>query len=195
LDVVKSNLERINGKIDIKSKPDVGTTFRLSIPLSTAITDGIVVAIEFAKYIMPIHSIREIVRAVPQDFTNISKSGRVVKIREILMPVIDIRKSIGKINWAQLEGAKYQIDAQRNSLRARREESMLIIIESMYGMMALPVDDVIGQAQVVVKALSTGHDIPEVAGAAIMGDGRTVLILDPMALTQSRRHEASEVVA
>ncbi len=195
LDVVKSNLERINGKIDIKSKPDVGTTFRLSIPLSTAITDGIVVAIENAKYIMPIHSIREIVRVVPQDFTNISKSGRVVKIREILMPVIDIKTAIGKINWEQLESAKYQIDAQRNSLRARREESMLIIIESMYGMMALPVDDVIGQAQVVVKALSTGHDIPEVAGAAIMGDGRTVLILDPMALTQSRRHEASEVVA
>jgi two-component system chemotaxis sensor kinase CheA len=195
LDVVKSNLERINGKIDIKSKPDVGTTFRLSIPLSTAITDGIVVAIENAKYIMPIHSIREIVRVVPQDFTNISKSGRVVKIREILMPVIDIKTTIGKINWEQLESAKYQIDAQRNSLRARREESMLIIIESMYGMMALPVDDVIGQAQVVVKALSTGHDIPEVAGAAIMGDGRTVLILDPMALTQSRRHEASEVVA
>lgn len=195
LDVVKSNLERINGKIDIKSKSDVGTTFRLSIPLSTAITDGIVVAIENAKYIMPIHSIREIVRVVPQDFTNISKSGRVVKIREILMPVIDIKTTIGKINWEQLESAKYQIDAQRNSLRARREESMLIIIESMYGMMALPVDDVIGQAQVVVKALSTGHDIPEVAGAAIMGDGRTVLILDPMALTQSRRHEASEVVA
>lgn len=195
LDVVKSNLERINGKIDIKSKPDVGTTFRLSIPLSTAITDGIVVAIENSKYIMPIHSIREIVRVVPQDFTNISKAGRVVKIREILMPVIDIRKTIGKINWEQLESAKYQVDAHRNSLRARREESMLIIIESMYGMMALPVDDVIGQAQVVVKALTTGHDIPEVAGAAIMGDGRTVLILDPMALTQSRKLENLEVSA
>jgi two-component system chemotaxis sensor kinase CheA len=195
LDVVRSNLEKINGKIDIRSKMGVGTTFRLSIPLSTAITDGIVVAIEGAKYILPIYSIREIVRAVPKDYTHLSSAGKVVKIREVLLPVIDIRKTIGKINWDQINSMKYQTHNEKDSLRARREETMLIIIESIHGMMALPVDEVIGQAQVVVKPISAGHEIPEVAGAAILGDGRTVLILDPTALTQIRSTEPKEMVA
>lgn len=189
LDVVKSNLQSINGKIDIRSKMGVGTTFRLSIPLSTAITDGIVVAIQSSKYILPIYSIREIVRAVPSDYTNISGAGKVVKIRDILLPVIDIQKTIGRINWAQLENMKYELNSDKESLRSRREETMLIIIESLHGMMAMPVDDVIGQAQVVVKAINTGQSIPEVAGAAILGDGRTVLVLDPAALTQMRHTE------
>jgi len=195
LDVVRSNLEKINGKIDIKSKMGVGTTFRLSIPLSTAITDGIVVAIEGAKYILPIYSIREIVRAVPKDYTQLNSAGKVVKIREVLLPVIDIRKTIGKINWDQIQHMKYGSKDEKDSLRARREETMLIIIESMHGMMALPVDEVIGQAQVVVKPIASGHEIPEVAGAAILGDGRTVLILDPAALTQVRLTESQEMVA
>jgi two-component system, chemotaxis family, sensor kinase CheA len=192
LDVVRSNLEKINGKIDIKSKVGIGTTFRLSIPLSTAITDGIVVAIDGAKYILPIYSIRELVRAVPKDYTHLSNAGKVVKIREVLLPVIDIRKTIGKINWDQIKHMKYESKDEKDSLRARREETMLIIIESMHGMMALPVDEVIGQAQVVVKPISAGHEIPEVAGAAILGDGRTVLILDPTALTQIRQTEANQ---
>ncbi len=62
---------------------------------------------------------------------------------------------------------------------------MLVIIESMNGQMAFPVDDVLGQAQVVVKPISMGQEIPEVAGAAILGDGKTVLILDPGALVQT----------
>lgn len=195
LDVVRSNLEKINGKIDIKSKMGVGTTFRLSIPLSTAITDGIVVAIDGAKYILPIYSIREIIRAIPDDYTNINTAGKVVKIRNTLMPVIDICKTLGEINWDQLDFMKHKSVGEKDSLRSRREETMLIIIESMNGMMALPVDEVIGQAQVVVKPVSTGQQIPEIAGAAILGDGRTVLILDPSALTQRRMQESKEVAA
>ena len=173
----------------------MGTTFRLSIPLSTAITDGIVVAIQGAKYILPIYSIREIVRALPKDYTVISKAGKVAKIRDVLIPVIDITKTIGKINWDQISNMKYSSIEDKDSLRSRREETMLIIIESIHGMMALPVDEVIGQAQVVVKPIASGQQIPEVAGAAILGDGRTVLILDPTALTQIRSSESFERAA
>ncbi len=192
LDVVRSNLERINGKIDIKSKLGQGTTFRLSIPLSTAITDGIVIALDGAKYILPIYSIREIVRTVPKDYVQVSDAGRVVKIREALLPVIEIRETLGDINWENINEMKYKSKEENNSLRARREEAMVIIIESMHGMMALPVDEVIGQAQVVVKPITTGKQIPEVSGAAILGDGRTVLILDPIALTQKKSPELSK---
>jgi two-component system chemotaxis sensor kinase CheA len=195
LDVVRSNLEKINGKIDIRSKMGVGTTFRLSIPLSTAITDGIVIALDGAKYILPIYSIREIVRTVPKDYVQVNDLGRVVKIRESLLPVIDIEKTLGEVNWEQIDNMKYQSNDESNSLRARREETMVIIIESMHGMMALPVDEVIGQAQVVVKPMHAGKQIPEVSGAAILGDGRTVLILDPMALTQRKSSELAKEVS
>ena len=191
LDVVRSNLDKINGKIDIKSKAGVGTTFRLSIPLSTAITDGIVVAIHGSKFILPIYAIREIIRAEPKDYTLISGAGRVAKIRNVLLPVIDIQQTLGKINWDQLSNMKYQAAKDEGSLRSQRNETTLVIIESIYGMMALPVDEVIGQAQVVVKPVTMGQNIPEIAGAAILGDGRTVLILDPTALTHQRTSDLS----
>lgn len=182
LDVVKSNLDKINGKINIFSKAGQGTTFRLTIPLSTAITDGIIVALDGARYILPIHSIREIVRVLPKDYTNVSGAGKVASIRGLLLPVIDVSKTLGSINWT-LNKRDHQLTAKReNSLSAGREETMLVIIESMTGQMAFPVDDVLGQAQVVVKPITTGQSIPEVAGAAILGDGRTVLILEPGAL-------------
>lgn len=185
LDVVKSNLDKINGKINIFSKAGQGTTFRLTIPLSTAITDGIIVALDGARYILPIHSIREIVRVLPKDYTHISGAGKVASIRGLLLPVIDVSKTLGSINW-NLNKRDQQLMAKReNSLSARREETMLVIIESMTGQMAFPVDDVLGQAQVVVKPITTGQDIPEVAGAAILGDGRTVLILEPGALVNN----------
>lgn len=185
LDVVKSNLDKINGKINIFSKAGQGTTFRLTIPLSTAITDGIIVALDGARYILPIHSIREIVRVLPQDYTQISGAGKVASIRGHLLPVIDVSKTLGSINWTLNKRDGQLTQRRENSLSARREETMLVIIESMTGQMAFPVDDVLGQAQVVVKPITTGQDIPEVAGAAILGDGRTVLILEPGALVSN----------
>ncbi|HEX7672643.1 MAG TPA: chemotaxis protein CheW, partial [Bdellovibrio sp.] len=185
LDVVKSNLDKINGKINIMSKAGVGTTFRLTIPLSTAITDGIIVALDGARYILPIHSIREIVRVQPKDYTNVSKAGKVASIRGHLLPVIDVSKTLGSINWTLNKKDEMLAQRRENSLSARREETMLVIIESMTGQMAFPVDDVLGQAQVVVKPITTGQHIPEVAGAAILGDGRTVLILEPGALVSN----------
>lgn len=185
LDVVKSNLDKINGKINIFSKAGQGTTFRLTIPLSTAITDGIIVALDGARYILPIHSIREIVRVLPKDYTSISGAGKVASIRGHLIPVIDVSRTLGTINWNLNKKNNEVTQRKETSLSARREETMLVIIESMTGQMAFPVDDVLGQAQVVVKAISMGQNIPEVAGAAILGDGRTVLILEPGALVHT----------
>jgi two-component system chemotaxis sensor kinase CheA len=180
LDVVRSNLEKISGKIHIQSKLGQGTTFRLTIPLSTAITDGIIVAFDNERYILPIHSVREIVRVQPKDYTVLPGSGRVAKVRELLIPVVNISKTIGQINRDINSKSPVKEVAVKtsDSLSSRREETMLVVIETTTGQIALPVDEVLGQTQVVVKPLKTGVSIPEVAGAAILGDGRTVLILD-----------------
>lgn len=184
LDVVKSNLEKINGKIHISSKLGVGTTFRMTIPLSTAITDGIVVAMSGSRYILPIYAIREIVRVVPTDYTEISDSGKVVNIRGALMPVINIEKVLGDIHWSQGDRGHFSSEFRSGNYKDRNE-TMLVVIESMSGFMAMPVDDVIGQAQVVVKPMTGAAAIPEVAGAAILGDGQTVLILEPGAIVST----------
>lgn len=182
LDVVKSNLEKINGKISITSKWGVGTTFRMTIPLSTAITDGIIVGLGGSRFILPIHNIREIVRVQPKDYTEITGSGKIANVRGALIPVLDMTNTLGNLEALTSESWVKRGD----SLSSRREESMLVIVETARGEVALPVDDVLGQAQVVVKPIVTGLDIPEVAGAAILGDGKTVLILEPSALVNSQ---------
>lgn len=175
LDVVKSNIERVNGKINIESKEGHGSVFRLTIPLSTAITDGIVVQIKNERYILPIYTIKEIIRVKKNMLTILPGKGVVAKVRESLHRVLDLdpllndlaNKGQAKNNFATIER------------RDRSDEIMLVIIESGHLTSALPVDDVLGQAQVVVKNLTMGTEIPEVSGAAILGDGKTVLILDP----------------
>src|SRR5207253_7365529 len=143
--------------------------------------------------ILPIHSIREIVRVMPKDYTEIPGGAKVAKVREVLVPVIDIGNTLGYITRDMNNKSKEQDWQKRKSesLSSRREETMLVIIESVTGQMAMPVDDVLGQAQVVVKPLATGQNIPEVAGAAILGDGRTVLILDPGMIVASARENAA----
>jgi two-component system chemotaxis sensor kinase CheA len=177
LDVVKSNLERVHGKIEIESKLGAGSTFRLVIPLTTAITDGIVVALNNRQYILPTYSIKEIVRVAPEGFTKLSSINRVVKIRDSLLSVIELGNlfSLG------------QKTIERTNSNNRRDEQMLVIIETVHGQSALPVDDVLGQTQAVVKPFQIGEEIPEISGAAVLGDGSTVLILDPQTIARKDR--------
>jgi two-component system chemotaxis sensor kinase CheA len=180
LDVVKTNLEKINGKIDVKSKLGHGTTFRLSLPLSAAITDGIVVKIESNQYILPIYSIRELVQVPASEVTHLMNGDKVVKIRENLFPVLSLDRALGEIKKTY-EGYDKTIKAQRRS-----DHLTFVILETLHGVSCFPVDEILGQAQVVVKTVHMGANIPEVGGAAIMGDGRTVLILDPTAITANQ---------
>ncbi|MBL7554437.1 MAG: chemotaxis protein CheA [Bdellovibrionaceae bacterium] len=192
LDVVKSNIERVNGKINIESKEGHGSVFRLTIPLSTAITDGIVVQIKSERYILPIYTIKEIIRVKKNMLTTLPGKGVVAKVRESLHRVLDLdpllndlaNKGQSKNNFATIER------------KDRADEIMLVIIESGHLTSALPVDDVLGQAQVVVKSLTIGAEIPEVSGAAILGDGKTVLILDPGQIIRSANgNSGAEAVA
>lgn len=188
LDVVKSNIERVNGKINIESKEGHGSVFRLTIPLSTAITDGIVVQIKNERYILPIYTIKEIIRVKKNMLTQLPGKGIVAKVRESLYNVLDLDPLLNELAKKRQTKNNFVTMDRGN----RSDEIMLVIIESGHLTSALPVDDVLGQAQVVVKSLTMGTEIPEVSGAAILGDGKTVLILDP---GQIIRGAGSEVAA
>lgn len=181
LDVVKSNIERVNGKINIESKEGQGSVFRLTIPLSTAITDGIVVQIKNERYILPIYTIKEIIRVKKDMLTRLPGKGVVAKVRESLHRVLDLDPLLKDLTHKGQTNNNFATIERKD----RADEIMLVIIESGLLTSALPVDDVLGQAQVVVKSLTMGTEIPEVSGAAILGDGKTVLILDPAEIIRS----------
>ncbi len=183
LDVVKSNLERVHGKIEIESTPLKGSTFRLHIPLSTAITDGIVVGIRSQKFILPIHSIKELVRVVPESFTQVSIGQRVALVRDNLIPIADLTDLFGKLP-IEIKAELAPADSSSATTKSR-DESMLVIIETPLGLIGIPVDQVLGQTQAVVKPLQIGQDVAEISGAAVLGDGNTVLILDPIAIVMA----------
>ncbi len=178
LDVVKSNIEKAKGQVRIRSNPGKGSTFEILIPLTTSITDGIVVAISGQRYMIPIHSIREIVQFRDAEVTQVANLGRVLKIRNKLTPVIDFRQTLE--NSTFLDGKNIKLIEKSDA------QKTYIVLELSSGLSALPVDEVLGQSQVVAKPLQVGHPVPEFSGAATLGDGRTILILEPNALAQSK---------
>ncbi|MCB0368143.1 MAG: chemotaxis protein CheA [Bdellovibrionales bacterium] len=190
LDVVKSNIEKVNGKINIYSKPGKGSTFRLTIPLSTAITDGIVVLMNKQRFIMPIYAIKEIIRLKKDYFTEIPEKGFVAKVRDHLLPVVDLNPLFAELQGV-MEHHSSEIESLDSNQKKRSDELMLVIVESGGFNSAIPVDDVLGQAQVVVKSLNMGNNVPEVSGAAILGDGKTVLILNPNEIVKDGQFEAA----
>ena len=184
LDVVKNNIEKIRGNIEVFSKIGQGTTFRLRIPLSTAITDGIILKIAEQVYILPIYSIGEIVRAKASDLVDVAGQGWMLKVREQLIPIVERSVLLGEFqNLTHLKDQAY---------------SLFVLIKGHNHQVALSVDQVLGQAQVVAKPVQLGFDTPQVSGSAILGDGRTVFILDPQFILSHFGHseiDNSRVVA
>jgi two-component system chemotaxis sensor kinase CheA len=184
LDVVRSNIEKIKGQISIESRFGFGTKFKISIPLTTSITDGIVVAICGQRYMVPIHSIREIVQFYDHEVTEVASLGNVLRIRDKMTPIVNLERAL---NYKPV----VQILEDENPVN--QKQKTYVVLESSLGLSAIRVDEVIGQSQVVAKPLQVGHHVPEFSGAATLGDGRTILILEPNSLVQSGIKNLKEV--
>ncbi|HOD39510.1 MAG TPA: chemotaxis protein CheA [Candidatus Wallbacteria bacterium] len=162
MDVVKRNIEKLRGRVDIRTQKNAGTMIILRIPLTLAIIDGMEIQVGRARYIIPISSIRQSFKTTPDKITHTPDGTEVVNVRGELLPVIRLHKM-------------YNI----NSLYTKLEEGLLIIVENNEKKCCLFVDELIGQQQIVIKGLSNylGH-VRGVSGCAIMGDGEISLILD-----------------
>jgi two-component system chemotaxis sensor kinase CheA len=169
MDVVRRNIEALRGKIEIDSKHGEGTTFRLRLPLTLAIIDGMVVRVGRERYVVPTLSIEQSFRPAAADMHYLVDRGECVRVRGTVLPVHRLK----------------QIFAQQDGLDDITQ-GILIVVEVDGERSCLFVDEIVGQQQVVIKSLGMqGERVSGVSGGAIMGDGRIALILDLGALVAS----------
>lgn len=171
MDVVKRNITAMGGVVDIRSVPGSGTTISISLPLTLAILDGMLIKVGNEIYILPLGYVIESLQPAPVDVKEIAGQGKVVKVREEYLPLIPL----------------YQIFAIEPKSE-EPSEGILVILESEGKKAALLVDGLVGQQQVVVKNLESNfRKVAGISGATILGDGGVSLILDVAALLRSSR--------
>ncbi|MBN2712303.1 MAG: chemotaxis protein CheA [Planctomycetes bacterium] len=162
MDVVKKNIEKLKGRVDIRSRPGKGSTVILRIPLTLAIIEGMLVRVGTSRYTIPMLSIRETLRVETETVTETMDGQEVVNIRNELVPVVRLHEVFGT-----------DYDSEK------LEDGILLVIEDGRETIGLFVDEILGQEQTVIKGLSNflGH-ARGISGCTILGDGEVSLIID-----------------
>ncbi len=169
MDVVKRNLEKIKGKIDVSSTLGKGTIINLRIPLTLAIIDGMIVRVGSTTCILPTLSILEAYRPEPDQITITPDGKELARVRENFFPIVRLHDILGK-----------QPDSRKLS------DGILVVLEYQDSRFCLFIDEILGQQQTVIKGLSDFiGNVPGVSGCTILGDGGVCLILDVGTLVES----------
>ncbi len=172
MDVVKKNIAALNGSVEIDSAEGYGMRVSVRLPLTLAIMDGMSVGVGEEVYILPLSSVVESFQVNSDDVNTVAQGSQLVKVRDEYMPVIALEKTF------QVP----RIDQTKSS-------NIMVVVEADGSRVALLVDELLGQHQVVVKNLETNYrKVPNVSGATILGDGTVALILDTGALVRRVRH-------
>ena len=167
MDVVKRAIQGLGGKISIRSAPGKGTTFSISLPLTLALLDGMLVQVAQSTMVIPITSISETIKPQASNVHLLGNDGPVVLVRGEFIPVVDVSAVLGL----------------RRPLNNFDNQVFVLVELEAAGLRAFAVDDILDQRQVVIKSLEQNYQrVDGVAAATILGDGRIALILDPEAL-------------
>lgn len=181
MDVVRKQIQKLRGRIAIRSALGKGCTFTLRLPLTLAIIDGLVVGVGAQRFILPLFSVREMFAPEANTFVTLENRAEAVHFRDRLYPLIRLSRLLG--GDQQLESP----DAAVSNLLSDGSSGTLIIVESRDCLLCLAVDQLIGKQEVVIKSLGPAfRDVPAVAGGAILGDGRVGLIIDVNSLRHGR---------
>ncbi|MCX6954842.1 MAG: chemotaxis protein CheA [Verrucomicrobia bacterium] len=163
MDVVKRNIDKLRGKIEITSEVGRGSTFKIKLPLTMAIIDGLVVRVGNDRFILPSTSVQRALRPTRESISTLQGHGEVLDLRGKFVPIHSLHARFG------LPGEAVQ-----------PWDGIVVIVENAGKVSALLVDEMVSKQEVVIKNLGGFmQNLPGVAGAAILGDGSIALILDP----------------
>jgi two-component system chemotaxis sensor kinase CheA len=172
MDVVKRNIAALNGSVEIDSAEGYGMRVAVRLPLTLAIMDGMSVGVGNEVYILPLSSVVESFQVNPDDVSTVAQGSQLVKVRDEYMPVISLERV-------------FQVPRQDQD----KSSTIMVVVESDGSRIALLVDELLGQHQVVVKNLESNYrKVANVSGATILGDGTVALILDTSSLVRRARH-------
>jgi two-component system chemotaxis sensor kinase CheA len=169
MDVVKRNIQKLRGKIEIISELGKGSTFKIKLPLTLAIIDGLVVRVGKDKFILPSTSVQLALKPAREAITTVHGIGEALELRGRIMPLHRLHRRFG------IPG-----DAQQPW------DGIVVIVEHSGKVSALLVDEMLSKQEVVIKNLGAFmQGLPGVTGGAILGDGNIALIIDPGTLLQA----------
>ncbi|MDO8271528.1 MAG: chemotaxis protein CheA [Gammaproteobacteria bacterium] len=172
MDVVRKNIKALGGSVEVQSRDGLGSTFIIRLPLTLSIMDGQLIGVSGESYVIPLISIVESLQVREDSVKSVASRGMVYRLRDEYIPVLFLHELLGI----------------RSPDTKQLTESLLVVVEADGQRAALVVDDLLGQQQVVIKALETNFKkVGGLSGATILGDGTVALILDVSGLISLSR--------
>jgi len=170
MDVVKTAIMSLGGRISIQSEEGKGSTFSIAMPLTLAVMDGMVIGVSDQTMVVPISSILETVRPTSGEISRIGVGDPLLSIRGTFVPIIDLATTLGHY--------PSKLDLV--------DQVLLLVRTEKFEQCALAVDSISDQRQVVIKSLEGNYGaIPGISAATILGDGEIALIIDPDGITKT----------
>ena len=162
MDVVRKNIETLRGQVEINSEAGKGSVFKINLPLTLAIIDGMVIRVASESYVLPTESIVRSIKPEPGQISTVFNEGKVLTIQGQLIPLFPLSRL-------------YDIKQKEKEA----DEALVVIVEDDTTRAGIIIDELVGRQQVVVKSLGeTMKGIPGISGGAIMPNGRVGLIID-----------------
>lgn len=177
MDVVKKNIDALNGRVFIRTELAKGTTISIKLPLTLVIIDGLTVLVGDETFVIPLSSVVETIRPGRNDVRTINEMGEVIDVRGEYIPLLKLYKLLGIPAWNE------------------NPWDAIVIVTAYEGRKyCLLIDDLLGQQQVVIKSLGTAvPKISDIAGGTILGDGKVALVLDVPGLIEKTMQQAAVV--
>ena len=168
MDVVRSNVQQLRGRIDFDSIEGSGSHVRVSLPLTMAIIDGLLVRSGNERYVIPVSSINMTLKPTAEQIFNVQNRGQVIKHRDELFSLMHLGKFFG---------------IKTDIMEAK--DGIVVMIETDVCDYGLIVDEILHKQEVVIKQLGGGSNTEGISGGAILGDGTVALILDPSVMAEN----------